>query len=68
MNTYFLNLFLFSQLKKTGSKGFTTFDLLAHIFVTVILLMAVPILFFSPQPGSDTAYQGSQTVLIRFKY
>ncbi|MBD2041876.1 hypothetical protein [Microcoleus sp. FACHB-672] len=68
MNTYLLNLFLFSQLSKAGSKGFTTFDLLAHIFVIVILLMAVPVLFFSPQPGSDTAYQGNQTVLIRFKY
>ena len=68
MNTNFLAFYRFSSLKKNNNKGFTNFDLVAHLFVMVILFMAVPILFFPSQPGSETVYRGGQTVLIRLKY
>lgn len=68
MNTNFVAFYRFSYLNKNQAKGFTNFDLIAHLFVMIILLMAVPILFFPSQPGSEPVYRAGQTVLIRFKY
>ncbi|MBW4678805.1 MAG: hypothetical protein KME19_01665 [Microcoleus vaginatus WJT46-NPBG5] len=68
MNTNFLAFNLLSDSNNNNNKGFTNFDLLAHLFVIVILLMAVPMLFFPSQPGSEPVYRAGQTVLIRFKY
>ena len=68
MNTIFLAFNRLSYPNKSNNKGFTNFDLLAHLFVIVILLMAMPMLFFPSQPGSEPVYRAGQTVLIRFKY
>lgn len=56
---------LLSRVKNIKNKGFTTIDMLAHIFVIVILIMAFPI-FLNPSPlGSGVGSPSRPILLLR---
>lgn len=56
---------LLSRVKNIKNKGFTTIDMLAHVFVIVILIMALPI-FLTPSPlGSGIGSPSRPILLLR---
>jgi hypothetical protein len=68
MNLHRLALCLLPGFKKSTSKGFTTFDLIAHIFLIGLVVMAMPIFFNTSTPEGGVASSNRKTLLIRMNF